>query len=338
MSIRLRLIAFSVVCVLAIAGATIYALSFHSKRKQEASAAPGLATTSLASIVNQPRIVFRNTSRGTAYGKVAMVALSDVAGPRAMTGDSCDRVYSTQQRILCLSSVRGLVTTYKAEVLSNADAVQKSLPLAGIPSRARLSADGNWAATTSFTAGDSYLSTGFSTRTVITDLKSGAGTEDLEGFTLLRNGRSIKPVDRNYWGVTFSSDDNTFYATVAFGGSTYLVRGDIATRTARILRTDAECPSLSPDGKQLVYKKRAGQPAGKWRLASYDIATGVETMLAETRSVDDQVEWLDNKDVIYGLPRTGADAAIDDVFSVPADGTGAPRLLIAQAFSPAVVR
>ena len=49
------------------------------------------------------------------------------------------------------------------------------------------------------------------------------------------------------------------------------------------LRTDAECPSLSPDGSRLVYKKRLGNPdPGVWRLASLDLATGVETVLAET--------------------------------------------------------
>jgi Tol biopolymer transport system component len=137
--------------------------------------------------------------------------------------------------------------------------------------------------------------------------------------------------------VTFAHDDNTFYATAAWGGHTYLVRGDIRARTLTTLQTDAECPSLSPDGSTLVYKKRNGQPPGHWRLASYDLATRTETLLAETRTVDDQVDWLDSHTVLYGIPRTGSQAAIDDIYEVPSDGTGTPKLLIQQAWSPAVI-
>jgi hypothetical protein len=62
-------------------------------------------------------------------------------------------------------------------------------------------------------------------------------------------------------------------------------------------------------------------------------------MLAETRSVDDQVEWLDDATIVYGLPRTGTSgAATSDLWAVPADGTGAPRTLVKDAWSPAVVR
>ena len=61
-------------------------------------------------------------------------------------------------------------------------------------------------------------------------------------------------------------------------------------------------------------------------------------MLAETHSVDDQVEWLDNTAVIYGLPRASAGSASSDIWTVPADGTGTPRLLVHDAWSPAVVR
>ncbi|MEO7288213.1 MAG: hypothetical protein ABI140_14940, partial [Jatrophihabitantaceae bacterium] len=158
-----------------------------------------------------------------------------------------------------------------------------------------------------------------------------------EDFKLIHQGKSIKPVDRNYWGVTFAADDNTFYATVEWANHTWLVRGDLATRTVVTLHEDAECPSLSPDGSQVVYKQRGTLPKGSWRLVSYDLATGTVTPLAETHSLDDQVEWLDNQHVIYGLPRSGNAAAISDVWSVPVDGTGAPTLLIPQAWSPAVV-
>jgi hypothetical protein len=241
------------------------------------------------------------------------------------------------QKMVCLSSSAGIVTTYAAHVLDDQAHPIQSLPLTGIPSRTRLSPDAQFVSTTSFVAGDSYASTSFSTRTVITKV-GGSAVGGLEDFTLLHGNHSIKPLDRNYWGVTFLPDDDTFYATVAWGGNTWLVRGSISKRTVRTLREDAECPSVSPDGKNIVFKQRGDLPPGKWRLVDYNVATGKVTPLAETRSVDDQVEWLDNSHVLYGLSRGGAQAAIDDVWSVPADGTGSPTLLIPEAWSPAVVR
>ena len=55
-----------------------------------------------------------------------------------------------------------------------------------------------------------------------------------------------------------------------------------------------------------------------------------ETPLAETRNIDDQVEWLDDENVLY------ADG--QDVWTVRSDGSGSARMFIAEALSPAVVR
>jgi hypothetical protein len=55
----------------------------------------------------------------------------------------------------------------------------------------------------------------------------------------------------------------------------------------------------------------------------------------EQRSVDDQVEWLDDQTVLYHL--TGAGSAAD-LWAMSVDGQSAPRLLLANAYSPAVVR
>jgi hypothetical protein len=335
---RTRLIALAAICLLIIGGTLTYLLRAHSDRQRAARDVPKVAQTDIASVQSQPHIVFRSTAIGSDYGKVAMVPIANPVGPRAITSASCDRVYATRQRVLCLSSDRGIVTTYKAQILDSDLHPQRDLPLAGIPSRARLSSDGRLAASTSFTAGDSYAGTSFSTRTVIISLDGSATETNLENYRLIDNGTEIRPVDRNFWGVTFASDDDTFFATAAWGGHTSLVKGSISRSEMVTLRSDAECPSLSPDGRTVVYKKRNGQPAGHWRLASLDLASNTETLLAETRTVDDQVDWLDTTHVIYGLARSGSQAAVDDVWSVASDGRGAPSLLIPQAWSPAVVR
>lgn len=336
-SLRTRLIVLTAICVLAIGGALGYVLKARQHQKDTVRNAKPVAETSIANVEKGPRIVFRNTALGSKYGMVGMVSLADPHGPRALTSTECDRVYATAQKYLCLSSSRGVATTYSAHILNDEFGRTQQLPLTGIPSRARLSRDARLAATTSFVAGDSYAGTSFSTRTVITNV-GGTTYGSLENFTLIHNGQSIKPIDRNFWGVTFAADDNTFYATAEWSGHTWLARGDLATRKIVTLHEDAECPSLSPDGTQIVYKQHGDLPTGQWRLVRYDIATGKVTPLGETRSVDDQVEWLDDSHVIYGLPRTGSQSAIDDVWSVSADGTSKPKLLIPEAWSPAVVR
>ena len=105
------------------------------------------------------------------------------------------------------------------------------------------------------------------------------------------------------------------------------------------MRTDAECPSLSPDGTKVAYKKRLGNPTpGIWRLAVLDLATGKETLTADPRSVDDQVEWLDDTSLLYGLPRTGADATTSDVWAGAGRRHRRAKIFIEHGSSPAVVR
>jgi hypothetical protein len=61
------------------------------------------------------------------------------------------------------------------------------------------------------------------------------------------------------------------------------------------------------------------------------------TELGETRSVDDQVEWLDNEHILYAVSENekGSSASTDSwVLQVTADGS--PRLLLKGGFSPAV--
>ena len=97
-----------------------------------------------------------------------------------------------------------------------------------------------------------------------------------------------------------------------------------------MLHENVECPSISPDGTRIAYKRRTGSASDPWRLTVLDLATMRETPLAETRSVDDQAEWLDDDRVLYGI-----DGA---VWVVRADGKGEPSRYLTEADSPAVVR
>jgi hypothetical protein len=339
-SLRVRVAVLVSVVVLVVAGAGGYVLYTRQQQTQAQAQAPQVTVAQdLDAITGQPHLVFRNTALGTGYGQVAVVALADPQGSRGITPASCDRVYATGEETLCLSSDRGITTTYKAQMLGPQWTPIHDLPLTGLPSRARLSRDGKLTATTTFVYGDSYASPGqFSTRTLVTR-DDGTQVADLEQFTLTVKGQAVTAADKNLWGVTFV-DGDAFYATAASGEKTWLVRGTLSGKSMTSIREDLECPSLSPDKTRIAFKKRGNLPRGQWRLSVYELTTGKETTLAETRSVDDQVEWLDDSHILYGIPRNtnGAGAVSSDVWVVPSDGSGTPQVFVGDAFSPAVVR
>ena len=191
--------------------------------------------------------------------------------------------------------------------------------LPGIPSRARLSPDGTLAATTAFVTGDSYLSAGFATRTYVHDLATGTAVH-LEDFALTHEGRRITPVDRNYWGVTFL-DDDTFYLTVAFDGKPWLAKGSLAHRSVDHRARGAECPSLSPDGTRVAYKKM--QPSGGWRIAVLDLADGHRDDCWPRPTASTTRCSGSTTPPSSTACRSPASAAGEtDLWAVPADGTG----------------
>ena len=161
---------------------------------------------------------------------------------------------------------------------------------------------------------------------------------DLEQFSITRDGAPFQAVDFNFWGVTFARDANHFYATLGTGGTTYLIEGDLGARQARVLVDNVECPSLSPDNRLIAFKKKVGTGADPWRLYILDVAALTDRPLAtETRSIDDQIEWLDDGHVLYASARPKTSAS-RDVWMAPIDNSAAPQIFIPEAESPIVVR
>ena len=280
-------------------------------------------------------LLFQNLTEGEGRGEVAVARLDDVTAARRLTGLRCDRVHFAAGRGLCLGLGHGFPPVGQAMIFGPDFRVSHAIPLDGLPSRARVSPDGGLGATTVFVTGHSYSEDGFSTSTVILNMEDGRVLGNLETFSILKNGRTYTSPDVNFWGVTFAADSNRFLATLSTAGHTYLVEGDVAARRVVVGRENVECPSLSPDGTRVGFKKRVDDGHGTpvWRFHVLESATGREVDLAETRNIDDQLEWLDDRTVVYGSA-----GAANAVFAVPADGTGEPRQLLGGALSPAVLR
>ena len=341
MTTRLRLIIAGALTIVLLGGAITYAVIAISAYQARISAPSEVSTTKAAKPGDSPRVVFRNTATGDGYGLVASVPLDDVTGTRTVSDIPCDRVYQTNDYTMCLRIDRGVVTTFAAYLLDPNGKELRKWGLPGLPSRTRISADSKLVAFTAFITGEAYATVGFSVGTQIasTGANGTDGTDygNLEDFTFMVDGKKITATDRNFWGVTFSPDDNVFYATGATNGKTWLVRGDLAARTMTAIHETAECPSISPDGKLIAYKKNVSTTASPyWSIAVLDPATGVEKILPEKRSIDDQIDWLDDSTLLYGVPRDSS-AGDSDIWSIRANGSGSPKVYIEHAWSPSVV-
>jgi len=320
-------------------GAYLYAARLRNAKLNAVVVAPA-NPAALADVRRQSYVAFRSLQSGPAYGTLAFVPLADPAATPVGTALHCHRLYSSAGETMCLAVTTDVKNRYQAVVLDEQLAPQHVLDFtAGSPSRVRVSRDGRMAAYTVFTARDSYMQTGFSTRTMLVDLHGGKTVGGLEDFEAVRDGQPFRAVDFNYWGVTFSSDTNRFYATLGTSGHTYLVEGNIAQRRVTVVRDGIECPSLSPDGTRIAFKKKFMEGRRiTWRPAVVTLATGAEVVLAETRSIDDQIEWLDEATILYGMRAPPVIGRQGNIWKVAADGTGGPTVFLENAESPAIVR
>lgn len=259
-------------------------------------------------------------------GRLYRVGLAPGEAPRQAGGLACERVHENAAgNGLCLAAKRHGFD-YEGIVYGPGRRPRQRFSIPGVPDRARVSPDGRYAGFTAFLSGHTYSAgvRSFSTHTAIVDMRVGKPLFSLDELEVTRGGEPLERADANFWGVAFVDGDR-FYATLGSGGSHYLLAGRVSTRRARVIGERIECPSPSPDGRRIAYKRRIGKQ-DRWRLHVLDLDSGRDVALAERRSIDDQPEWLDDASVVYSDDR--------HVYAVPADGSGRPHRLVARASSP----
>lgn len=269
---------------------------------------------------------------GDDYGRIAV---HGEGAERTLLDQRCARIHVTVSTLVCATE------SGEAQVL---DAERPDAPPVlrfdvGYPSRIRISSDSRWLSTTGFLNGRSYADVSGDTRTLVQFHRT--GTSEVFGMSEVTLDDSIQgahPLTTQFWGVTFAGGD-TFFVTAHIGGAPTILEGDLSTRALSATGLAGSCPSVSPDGKTLVYKQLRDD--GGFDLIAVNRETDRRWTIGETRSVDDQVEWLDADTIVYALhPEGESDIQTQPVFDIwtidIAEGS-TPRLLAPAADSPAVV-
>ena len=337
-------VAVIVLCTIGVAGYVQWRQRTRTPAAAGATLGLNLADPAAAARVSELRAaahVAYLSRRTDSFDQVGLAPASNPDQQLLLAAPACERSYFGRSIGLCLVINRESISPKAYAVfLDHALKPTRQLPLDGLPIRARVSPDNRWAAATVFVTGESYIGD-FTTRTSLFNLEDGSVIDNLETFTTERDGKVIKEIDFNFWGVTFFPGGDRFLATLGTGGKRFLVEGDIARRHLKVVADDVECPSLSPDGRRIVFK-RASTSKGAWRLWAMQLDSGEAWPITdEDRYIDDQAEWLDNDRVLYGLlygegvPENALSIWVSDVSKE--SGFDA-SIFVRSASSPSIVR
>jgi len=263
------------------------------------------------------------------------------SGGRTMLDKTCERFHIAGTTGICLDGPQ-VLGRYAMEILDFSD---PALPLlwsstTTLPSRTRVSADQEWASSTVFLEGSGYQDLGgFSTIAWIIHLEGDRQATGVDAMIIEDAEPHHGDPAANFWGVSFGQNGN-FWVTGAFGEHVELLQGSAADKTLQPTGIEGSCPSLSPDGSTLVYKRQL--ESGDYQLVAMDLANGDVWDLGETRPVDDQVEWLDEDTILYGMhAEDWTGDAVDpefDTWRIDIAPGSRPELFAPQGDSPAVVR
>src|SRR5262249_12826945 len=121
----------------------------------------------------QAHLVSLNLQPTADLGKVQMSGVDAVDEHRTITDLRCERIYFAANKGICLTREINLVSAQTVATLVDANfRPLYNVRTDGIPTRARVSPDGRYAAFTVFVTGHSYADTQLSTATLLLDTTS----------------------------------------------------------------------------------------------------------------------------------------------------------------------
>ncbi len=283
-------------------------------------------------VIGRPFVMFRTLAPKELHGRVSMVVAATPGGTRYVAALSCARVHYAGGAGLCLvEEAVGTTVAHAAYVFDRTFSRGRRIDLTGVPTRARIAPNGTIAAITIY--GEEHAPNGderLATHSVIIDMASGRVIADLRDFSIDWSGKPAPGGPLDFASVAFDRDGDRFFATLLTSTDQYVIAGSIADRQATVIAKGMASEALSPDGKKLIVKKRGGGRTN-WLLSVFDLATRTERAVNQgPQSVDDQVEWLDDRHLIYH----DATEQGTGVWALATDGVTGPKLLLSDAYSP----
>lgn len=284
--------------------------------------------------VPPPFVIFRALAPRESYGRVALLELRPAAEP-LVSSLSCLRLHYAGGRGLCATQ-----RTRAGEIVNVVHLFDRALErrgevvLDGIPTRLRVAPNGLFGAVTTYSEEETPEYERLATRTRIIDMQTGRQVADLRDFRLENSNLPAISGPRDFSSVAFERDGDRFFATLATDEERYLVAGSLREQRVTALRGGVANEALSPNGDRLAVKRLLPE-RGFWQLAVIDLRTWTERDLRQgPRSVDDQVEWLDDDHVMYH----DVDGESTALWALPVDGINGPRVLVKGAYAGAVQR
>jgi hypothetical protein len=289
-----------------------------------------LEPITLASLQRNPHIVFQSVLRDAQYAQTAVVPLDAPAEMRVYTGLVCERVSFAAGHGICLAAKSDADTTYYARLFGSDFIPTAAIQLDGTPTYAAVSPDGTLAAASVLLAPVTEINRLPPSKTIVINTSSATPAADLDTFDLLRDGQPVPHTTLDLWGMTFKADGDGFFASIRLSGNVFLIEGSLRDHSMTVREPGVSAPSLSAGGDQIAYARLISSVGPTWRFHVLDLGSGADTELAETRSIDDQMTWIDKDRVAYGLST--------DTWIVNADGTGTPAPFLFDGLSTSVVR
>ena len=296
---------------------------------------------------NPPNLLSIDQRPGQSHGQLMLSfpqAASVSENFKPLSNLNCERVAFNGDLGGCLQIVKEPTHSYLVlNIFNQSGDILNTFGAVGIPDRMRINNQGSFIAYTTFVKGHSYTSSGnFSTSTKIVDLKS-FYHHDLEGFDVYKNNELIKDRTFNFWGVSFFPNGEDFLVSLGNNTERYILKGNVTSKRLDIVFEGAECPSVSPDGKQIAFKQQSTTQTGllgmpHWNIAVWDLLSNQVRTLKEKRSVDDQIFWLDSKTIAYELKSWDKEKQLSrwDIIQYPLIGKQSPSTLLEWSRSPAL--